>query len=166
MFLKRIIMFLSYFEMCLLHHKNKNSVKCYKFYKVYLQTLIPYFTKTGIFSVRRISRKFGFKEVSEDEDWTLYWTDYSVALERVMEMKKYQVMRRGGYTYDALLGGKQESLSNPEISCSEGRRHEALSNSKISCPPKAKKYYVPQRRSARGTWDNFWVGQTFISPIQ
>ncbi|XP_048733817.1 tubulin polyglutamylase TTLL13-like isoform X12 [Ostrea edulis] len=40
--------------------------------------------------VRRISRKFGFKEVSDDEDWTLYWTDYSVALERVMEMKKYQ----------------------------------------------------------------------------
>lgn len=41
--------------------------------------------------VRRVSRKFGFKEVSDDEDWTLYWTDYSVALERVMEMKKYQV---------------------------------------------------------------------------
>ncbi|XP_052697219.1 uncharacterized protein LOC128175539 isoform X16 [Crassostrea angulata] len=40
--------------------------------------------------VRRVSRKFGFKEVSDDEDWTLYWTDYSVALERVMEMKKYQ----------------------------------------------------------------------------
>lgn len=40
--------------------------------------------------VKRVSRKFGFKEVSDDEDWTLYWTDYSVALERVMEMKKYQ----------------------------------------------------------------------------
>jgi uncharacterized membrane protein YfhO len=44
-----------------------------------------------VFSVRRTSRKFGFKEVSEDEDWSLYWTDYSVALERVMDMKKYQV---------------------------------------------------------------------------
>ncbi|KAK3096766.1 hypothetical protein FSP39_003043 [Pinctada imbricata] len=40
--------------------------------------------------VRRVSRRFGFKEVSDDEDWTLYWTDYSVALERVMDMKKYQ----------------------------------------------------------------------------
>ncbi|XP_076464953.1 tubulin polyglutamylase ttll6-like isoform X4 [Babylonia areolata] len=40
--------------------------------------------------VRRTARKFGFKEVSEDEEWTLYWTDFSVALERVMDMKKYQ----------------------------------------------------------------------------
>jgi len=41
-------------------------------------------------SVKRVSKRFGFKEVSEDEDWNLYWTDYSVALERVMDMKKYQ----------------------------------------------------------------------------
>ncbi|KAL8566496.1 Tubulin polyglutamylase ttll6 [Nucella lapillus] len=40
--------------------------------------------------VRRTARKFGFKDVAEDEDWSLYWTDYSVALERVMDMKKYQ----------------------------------------------------------------------------
>ncbi|KAL5005179.1 hypothetical protein ScPMuIL_018635, partial [Solemya velum] len=40
--------------------------------------------------VRRVSRKFGFRDVADDEDWTLYWTDYSVALERVMDMKKYQ----------------------------------------------------------------------------
>lgn len=44
-----------------------------------------------MFVVRRVSKKFGFKEVSEDDDWNLYWTDYSVALERVMEMKRYQV---------------------------------------------------------------------------
>lgn len=42
-------------------------------------------------SVRRVSKKFGFREVSEDDDWNLFWTDYSVALERVMEMKRYQV---------------------------------------------------------------------------
>ncbi|XP_074651211.1 tubulin polyglutamylase ttll6-like isoform X2 [Tubulanus polymorphus] len=41
-------------------------------------------------SVRRVAKRFGFKEVSEDDDWNLYWTDYSVALERVMDMKKYQ----------------------------------------------------------------------------
>ena len=40
--------------------------------------------------VRKISKRFGFKEVSDDDEWSLYWTDYSVALERVMEMKKYQ----------------------------------------------------------------------------
>jgi len=31
------------------------------------------------------------KEVGEDEDWALFWTDCSVALERCMEMKRYQV---------------------------------------------------------------------------
>ena len=31
------------------------------------------------------------KEVAEDEDWTIFWTDYSVSLERVMEMKRFQV---------------------------------------------------------------------------
>ncbi|XP_032093969.1 tubulin polyglutamylase TTLL6 isoform X1 [Thamnophis elegans] len=32
----------------------------------------------------------GLREAIEMEDWTLYWTDYSVSLERVMEMKSYQ----------------------------------------------------------------------------
>ncbi|OAF68687.1 hypothetical protein A3Q56_03559, partial [Intoshia linei] len=41
-------------------------------------------------SVRRVSKKFGFKEVDDDEDWNLYWTDCSVGLERVMDMKRYQ----------------------------------------------------------------------------
>ncbi|GAB1610527.1 tubulin polyglutamylase ttll6-like [Argonauta hians] len=40
--------------------------------------------------VRRMTKKFGFKEVSENEDWLLFWTDYSVALDRAMEMKSYQ----------------------------------------------------------------------------
>lgn len=31
------------------------------------------------------------REVGEDEDWSLFWTDYSVALERCMDMKRYQV---------------------------------------------------------------------------
>ena len=41
--------------------------------------------------VRRSCRKFGMREVGDDEDWMLYWCDTSVALHRVMEMKKYQV---------------------------------------------------------------------------
>lgn len=41
-------------------------------------------------SVRRVSRKFGLKPVGEDEDWTVFWTDTAVMLERVMDMKRYQ----------------------------------------------------------------------------
>ena len=38
-----------------------------------------------------MSKRFGFREVAEDDDWNLFWTDYSVSLERVMDMKRYQV---------------------------------------------------------------------------
>ena len=38
-----------------------------------------------------MGKRFGMKEVGEDEDWSLFWTDYSVALERCMDMKRYQV---------------------------------------------------------------------------
>ncbi|XP_034291441.1 tubulin polyglutamylase TTLL13 isoform X5 [Pantherophis guttatus] len=41
-------------------------------------------------SVRRAARRCGLKEVGEDEEWTVYWTDCSVSLERVMEMKRFQ----------------------------------------------------------------------------
>jgi len=44
-----------------------------------------------LFTVRRVTKRFGMKEVGEDEDWALFWTDCSVALERCMEMKRYQV---------------------------------------------------------------------------
>ncbi|XP_044300765.1 tubulin polyglutamylase TTLL13-like [Varanus komodoensis] len=41
-------------------------------------------------SVRRAARRCGLREVGEDEEWTVYWTDCSVSLERVMEMKRFQ----------------------------------------------------------------------------
>ncbi|XP_075063915.1 tubulin polyglutamylase TTLL13 isoform X3 [Mixophyes fleayi] len=41
-------------------------------------------------SVRRAARLCGLKEVGEEEEWTVYWTDCSVSLERVMEMKRFQ----------------------------------------------------------------------------
>ncbi|KAG8145284.1 hypothetical protein E2320_013629, partial [Naja naja] len=41
-------------------------------------------------AVRRAARRCGLKEVGEDEEWTVYWTDCSVSLERVMEMKRFQ----------------------------------------------------------------------------
>lgn len=42
-------------------------------------------------AVRRAAQQYGLREGGESDDWTLYWTDYSVSLERVMEMKSYQV---------------------------------------------------------------------------
>ncbi|XP_037367277.1 tubulin polyglutamylase TTLL13 [Talpa occidentalis] len=41
-------------------------------------------------SVRRAAQICGLKEVGEDEEWTVYWTDCSVSLERVMDMKRFQ----------------------------------------------------------------------------
>lgn len=41
-------------------------------------------------SVRRTSRRLGMKEMGEDDEWTIFWTDYSVNLERVMDMKRFQ----------------------------------------------------------------------------
>lgn len=41
--------------------------------------------------MRRAAQQYGLREGGENDDWTLYWTDYSVSLERVMEMKSYQV---------------------------------------------------------------------------
>ncbi|XP_031242971.1 tubulin polyglutamylase TTLL13 isoform X3 [Mastomys coucha] len=41
-------------------------------------------------SVRRAAQMCGLKEVGEDEEWTVYWTDCSVSLERVMDMKRFQ----------------------------------------------------------------------------
>lgn len=52
----------------------------------------PCFT-FNIFLVCRVARKFGLRPVGEDDDWTVFWTDTSVLLERVMEMKRYQVRR-------------------------------------------------------------------------
>ncbi|XP_019573591.2 tubulin polyglutamylase TTLL13 isoform X2 [Rhinolophus sinicus] len=41
-------------------------------------------------SVRRAAQVCGLKEVGEEEEWIVYWTDCSVSLERVMDMKRFQ----------------------------------------------------------------------------
>ncbi|XP_051774794.1 tubulin polyglutamylase ttll6 isoform X1 [Erpetoichthys calabaricus] len=41
-------------------------------------------------SVRRAVRKYGLREAGDNEEWTVYWTDCSVSLDRVMELKRYQ----------------------------------------------------------------------------
>ena len=40
--------------------------------------------------VRRCAKQLNMKDVGEDDDWLLYWTDCSVSLDRVMSMKRYQ----------------------------------------------------------------------------
>lgn len=41
--------------------------------------------------VRRVAKKLAFKELEENEDWSLFWTDTSVSIDRVNQMKKWQV---------------------------------------------------------------------------
>uniref|UniRef100_A0A2K6UB46 Tubulin tyrosine ligase like 13 n=1 Tax=Saimiri boliviensis boliviensis TaxID=39432 RepID=A0A2K6UB46_SAIBB len=41
-------------------------------------------------SVRRAAHMCGLKEAGEEEEWTVYWTDCAVSLDRVMEMKRFQ----------------------------------------------------------------------------
>ncbi|XP_075413601.1 tubulin polyglutamylase TTLL13 [Tenrec ecaudatus] len=41
-------------------------------------------------SVRRAAQICGLKEVGDEEEWAVYWTDCSVSLERVMDMKRFQ----------------------------------------------------------------------------
>jgi hypothetical protein len=48
-------------------------------------------TATKYECVRRVARKLGFKEVEENDDWSLYWTDTSVSIDRVNQMKRWQV---------------------------------------------------------------------------
>ena len=41
--------------------------------------------------VRRAAKRLNFREVSDEDDWNVYWTDTSVGIERVAQMKKWQV---------------------------------------------------------------------------
>ncbi|XP_073346249.1 tubulin polyglutamylase ttll6 [Pagrus major] len=41
-------------------------------------------------AVRRAARRYGLREAMEGEDWTLFWMDCSVSLDRVKDMKRYQ----------------------------------------------------------------------------
>ncbi|XP_011686718.1 PREDICTED: tubulin polyglutamylase TTLL13-like isoform X2 [Wasmannia auropunctata] len=40
--------------------------------------------------VRRVAARFGMREVTEDSSWDLYWTDLSVSVERVKDMRRFQ----------------------------------------------------------------------------
>ncbi|CAF0988942.1 unnamed protein product [Adineta ricciae] len=40
--------------------------------------------------VRRASKLLNFREVDDEDDWNIFWTDASVGIERVSQMKKWQ----------------------------------------------------------------------------
>lgn len=40
--------------------------------------------------IRRVAKKFNLKEVGENDKWNLFWTDYTVSIERCKEMKRFQ----------------------------------------------------------------------------
>lgn len=42
-------------------------------------------------AVRIVQRKLGWREVGDDEEWDVYWTDTSVTIERVMKLSRTQV---------------------------------------------------------------------------
>lgn len=44
-------------------------------------------------TVRIVTAKLGWKEVGDDEDWEIYWTDTSISIERVIRLTKIQVKR-------------------------------------------------------------------------
>jgi len=44
--------------------------------------------------VRRASKRLNFREVADEDDWNVYWTDTSVGIDRVAQMKKWQVSIR------------------------------------------------------------------------
>ena len=41
--------------------------------------------------VRKLSRRYGLNEVNEEQQWNIYWTDFSVSIERAKDMRRYQV---------------------------------------------------------------------------
>ena len=48
--------------------------------------------------VRRAAKRLNFREVADEDDWNVYWTDTSVGIDRVAQMKKWQVRQRRGRT--------------------------------------------------------------------
>lgn len=70
--------------------QNNNDSKCQKRKKKRKRYLSINLSNCKYDCVKRVSKRFGFREVDEGEDWTLFWTDYSVSLEKVINMKMYQ----------------------------------------------------------------------------
>uniref|UniRef100_A0A8C9B5G4 Uncharacterized protein n=1 Tax=Phocoena sinus TaxID=42100 RepID=A0A8C9B5G4_PHOSS len=57
-------------------------------------------TDLPLSTVRRAAQMCGLKEVGEDKEWTVYWTDCSVSLEHIMDMKRFQPFLIDGFKFD------------------------------------------------------------------
>ncbi|KAK3732916.1 hypothetical protein QZH41_012674 [Actinostola sp. cb2023] len=75
-------------------HETLNSSKKQKPKKKKKKWLSVCLTNCKYDSVRRVTKRFGMKEVGEEDDWSLFWTDTSVPLERCIDMKRYQLKYR------------------------------------------------------------------------
>jgi len=42
--------------------------------------------------VKSVASSFGLKSVGETENWNIYWTDFSVSLDRAMDLKRFQIV--------------------------------------------------------------------------
>jgi tubulin polyglutamylase TTLL6/13 len=48
--------------------------------------------KLPYLAVCRVAKRFGLKPAGDEDDWSIFWTDSSVFLERAMDLRRYQVM--------------------------------------------------------------------------
>jgi hypothetical protein len=53
--------------------------------------------------VHRVLARLGFREVEEDDDWNLMWSDSCISLTRMIEMKKFQVKDKSIINMDSIL---------------------------------------------------------------
>ena len=52
--------------------------------------------------VRRVAKRFGFKVVDDQKDPVLFWSDCSMAIDKAVTLKPYQVLHT--YIYFVLIG--------------------------------------------------------------
>lgn len=62
--------------------------------------------------IRRVAQKFGYKEVSEGENWNMYWTDLSITVDRCKEMKRFQKINHFPGTTNELIIALEQSFIN------------------------------------------------------
>lgn len=93
--------------------------------------------------MRIAQRKLGWKEVGDDDDWEVYWTDLSITIDRVMKLTKTQVGPPYASNVDSAMHGSKSGLvhmlawelHHASWCCSEG----ALA----SCQPACLAYAQP-----------------------
>ena len=61
--------------------------------------------------VRRAAKRLNFREVADEDDWNVYWTDTSVGIERVAQMKKWQVTKQSSFLVESSLFPPEENQS-------------------------------------------------------